>query len=347
MSALPPNAFRGADKRGSPRRGHVESYFLRANDPARPRALWIKATVLFPLDGPPLCESWFIFFDGERNRSFAHRTTAPYRAAFARVEGSATEVQAPGTHLTLAAQGRARGAMDGADGHARWDLAWTRADGALGAPLSILPSRLLLEGPFPRSKLLSPFPVLSFGGALEVFGERVQVDSWTGMEGHNWGREHAYEYAWGQCHFLGETGRPGAWAEGFTARVKVGPMKTPRLSALVVQRGEESFRFDRLFEPSKQRAVLGDRSWTIAIEGDVGRAELSMDASVMPMVCLGYRNPSGVLSYCLNSKLARTRLVVEPARGASFSLESPHGGALEFLRREPPAGRIPGIARIV
>jgi hypothetical protein len=39
--------------------------------------------------------------------------------------------------------------------------------------------------------------------------------------------------------------------------------------------------------------------------------------------------------------------VVEPARGASFTRHSPHGGALEFLRREPPAGRIPGIARIV
>ena len=30
--------------------GHVESYFLRANDQTRPRALWLKATILSAID---------------------------------------------------------------------------------------------------------------------------------------------------------------------------------------------------------------------------------------------------------------------------------------------------------
>ena len=65
---LPPNAPRFVP--GGLR--HVESYFLRANDPARPRALWVKATVLQPLSGPAVAEAWFIFFDGEQQRTWAH-----------------------------------------------------------------------------------------------------------------------------------------------------------------------------------------------------------------------------------------------------------------------------------
>jgi hypothetical protein len=66
-----------------------------------------------------------------------------------------------------------------------------------------------------------------------------------------------------------------------------------------------------------------------------GEAELSMDASVRPMVCLGYRNPNGEPSYCFNSKLAKVTLTVRPMDDASFTCASEHGGALEFLRREP------------
>ena len=54
------------------------------------------------------------------------------------------------------------------------------------------------------------------------------------------------------------------------------------------------------------------------------------------MVCLGYFNPDGRLSYCLNSKLAHVRLEVEPRHGDAFVLTSEHGGALEFLVPENP-----------
>ncbi len=325
------NAFRGAAARG----GHVESYFLRANHPDRPLALWAKATVLFPRRGPRVRESWFIVFDGERDRTFAHKVTAPFTPAFATAGG----LDAPGVRWTLGARGACRGTMDGEDGHAAWDLAWARDDGPIGEPLSIYPSRLLLEGPFPKSKLLTPQPALTFSGHVEAFGERLSVDGWRGMQGHNWGREHAFEYAWGQCFFPGS---PATWVEGFSGRIKLGPVLSPRLSALVVQRGDRALRFDRIFDPWRQRAEVGERTWSVSLSGADGRATLEMDAGGRPMVCLGYANPDGALAYCTNSKLARTRLVVEPARGAPFTLESPHGGALEILRRERPAdlGRV-------
>ncbi len=35
------------------------------------------------------------------------------------------------------------------------------------------------------------------------------------MQGHNWGREHAFEYAWGQCLFPATELAPESMLEGF------------------------------------------------------------------------------------------------------------------------------------
>ena len=76
---VPPNAPR---YRGAP--GHVESYFWRANDPERPRAIWLKATILAPLSGPAVAERWMIYFDGDTNTHVAKKDTIPFeRARFA------------------------------------------------------------------------------------------------------------------------------------------------------------------------------------------------------------------------------------------------------------------------
>ena len=44
----------------------------------------------------------------------------------------------------------------------------------------------------------------------QQFGERWDLTAWDGMQGHNWGREHAFEYAWGQCFFPAGDGAPEA-----------------------------------------------------------------------------------------------------------------------------------------
>lgn len=316
------------------RRGHVESYFWRANDPARPRALWVKATILAPQLGQPVAEAWLIWFDGERSQTLAHRVTVPLaEAAFPQSETPA--IHAAGLAFDARGDGSIRGHMDAPWGRAALDLRWSRDDSPIAAPLSIFPSRLLREGPFPRSKTLTPFPSLRFGGTAEIAGEQVSLQGWSGMQGHNWGREHAFEYAWGQCLFPAHGREPEAMLEGFTGRVKLGGRTTPRMSALVVRRGEYEYRFDRILDFWNQHAELDRERWSLRLTGPGGEARLRMDAAGKPMACLGYRNPDGQLSYCFNSKLAKVELQVQPRRGGAFELHSGHGGALEFLRREP------------
>ncbi len=316
--------------------GHVESYFLRANDPDRPRALWIKGTILAPHAGEPLAETWFIWFDGEKKRTFARKETVPLREAVVlRSEGDAVELSIARTRVVLGASGSASGQMEDPAGDASWSLDFRADPSPVGGPLVMLPWRFLREGPFPRSKLLTPFPALQFTGRLSVLGETIAIDRWPGMQGHNWGREHAFEYAWGQCLFPATGAGPEAMVEGFSARVKLRSTVSPRMSALVVRRGAETYRFDRIFDFWRQRATIDRWRWTATLTGSDGSASLTMDAGDMPIACLGYRNPDGHLSYCFNTKLAAVWLQVEPRSGARFQLESAHGGALELLRHEP------------
>ncbi len=319
------------------RPGHVESWFLRANHPSRPLAVWIKLTILAPLPGPagappPVLETWLVYFDGENGTTFAHKDTHPLdRTSLASPDASADVVLSAGRFVLDLKAGTVRGAA----GAGSFDLQFSPVAGSVARPLCLLPYDWMLRSPFPKSKLLTPLPALMFSGALTIGGATVAVDGWSGMEGHNWGKEHAFEYVWGQCVFPESVDPGGAGpavvVEAFSARVRVGGMLTPRLSALVVRRGDEEHRFDSLVDVWRQEATVNDVRWTLRMRGPAGEVRLRVDGTGRPMVCLGYRNPDGRLAYCRNSKLADTLVEVRPARSTPFHASSAHGGALELL----------------
>ncbi|TNF29315.1 MAG: hypothetical protein EP329_16080 [Deltaproteobacteria bacterium] len=342
----PPNAPRYTSERG----GHVESWFLRANHPTEPRALWLKATLLAPLPGrggdggPPTADAWAIAFDGARGRTYATRATFPLELARFAADDLGTTAELGPCAFRFGSEGMAQGALDDPqDGHVAWDLRWRPTGGALAPPLLLFPFEGMLERGFPRSKLVSPAPAVAFDGALEVFGERWDLTGWYGMQGHNWGREHAPEYAWGQSLFTDADGAPHCLVEAFSARIRLGGRLSPRFSAMVVRRGAQTYRFDRTLDFWRQRAHIDDLRWTLRLGSRDGEARLEMEAAADAMVCLGYRNPDGRLAYCYNSKLARVELKVNPVNEDAFTCTSAHGGALELLTPE----RDPRFPRVV
>ncbi len=313
---------------------HVESWFVRANDPARPRAIWLKATVLTRSDGTAVSQAWFSAFDGDRTAAFRH--DVPLRDSS--FEHSATDLAIRVGPLSLGLgtfDGASAGALQSDAGRVTWELSLTRSPGPLGAPMCLLPSRRLVDARFPRNKLLTPFPAGTFDGEVEWDGERWDLGGWVGMQGHNWGASHSPEYAWGQCVFLDAAGTPYAVAEGASGRVELGRRLSPLLSMLVVRRGDRELRFDRIVDLWRQRPTLDFPRWSLGLRGRDGEATLEMVGSPGAMVCLGYENPARALSHCLNSKTAGVRLRLAPKQGEPFELLSGHGGALEFLRADP------------
>ncbi len=315
--------------------GHVESYFLRGNAPDRRLAFWLKATVFAPRTDCAVAELWCIVFDADRERYWSEKRTVPFRHA--RFEGDPMAIRIADGEFLLADEGYARGEIEGSGGSCRWDISFHPTEGPLSERLCLLPSEKMVDGSFPRSTPLTPFPSLAVDGTIEVWGDTIELDGWTGMQGHNWGDEHAWEYAWGHCLFLDDQHQPFCWAEGFSARTRIAGRPSPLISALVVRRNDEEYRFDRLIDLWRQDADidLGAYAWRLRLRGPDGEAALSMEADPDEMVCLGYHNPDGRLSHCLNSKLARVELRVNPINEAAFECTSEHGGALEFLRNSP------------
>src|SRR5512143_3518539 len=159
--------------------GHYESFFLRANHPARPLAIWIRYTIYSP-DGRPadaLGELWAIAFDGESGCHVAVRREVPL--AECRFDRSGLAVEVAGARLD---PGQLTGAV-AANGHAlTWDL---RFHGE-AAPLFLLPLKLYAAR-LPRAKSLVALPLAVFDGTLTVDGRAVEVASWVGSQNHNWG----------------------------------------------------------------------------------------------------------------------------------------------------------------
>ena len=333
------NALRHQPESGA---GHVESYFLRANHPDEPRAVWLKATVLAPKGtsqgtaGEATSRVWAILFDGTTDTVWAGQQTVPLAEAHFEAGGDGrVDIEAAGCSFTLGPNGTAAGSLTTDAGSGAWDLRWEAAPAPFGAPLTLLPHRVMLDAPFPKSKTLTPFPVLRFSGELRLGKQTVEVRDWVGMQGHNWGREHAWQYAWGQCVFPDAQGEPHCVVEGFTARIKLAGWVTPPLSMLLVRRGGRTYRFNRLIDLPRHTAEVGDVSWSVRLRGPDGEAQLVMEARPEWTVCLGYANPDGRQSYCFNSKLAQTTLRVNPFNEDAFECTSPHGGALELLTSTP------------
>ncbi len=318
-------------------RPHVESWFLRFVDPAAPRALWLKITTLEGRrdGGPDVAEAWAAFFDGDE--TFAVKQTVPRAAAS--LHGPPLALDAAGATLAIDGDaGTARGALSSPRGTISWELKLQRCPGPLGAPLCLYPSPRLIDGPFPKNQTLTPRPALRASGWVQLGDRRLELAGWVGSEGHNWGPAHHQRYAWGQTLFLDAAGEPFAFAEGGSGSIRIGGLTTPLLSLLVVRRGAREYRFDRLADLWNHSPRIEFPRWSLAMTGAGGRAELTMEARTSRIVGLGYENPDGSVARCLNSKLARVTLRLDPPDDDPFVLTSAHGGALEFLVRgdEPP-----------
>jgi len=322
---------------------HVESWFMRANHPTEPKALWLKATIFSESaerGGGAVAEAWCSLFDATdgKDRALGFKETIPYAEAM--FSGGDPLKLGVGT-CTFDLDPYCGGSA-GKLGDFEYDLRWERLPGPLGDAQCMLPTRKMVDFAVPKNKLLTPAPALMFNGWVKWGGETWKVDRWIGMQGHNWGPAHSPEYAWGQCNFTDSNGDVFCTVEGASGRIVVGGRTSPILSLMTIRRGDREYRFNKLVDLWNQEAHIAFPQWSLKMKGRDGEALLTMKANPARMVCLGYMNPGGNLSYCLNSKLAEVTLRVNPVNEDAFTCYSKHGGALEFLQGHP-APELPDV----
>lgn len=316
--------------------GHVESWFLKANEPGGRRALWLKATVFArPASAdrrqapvPPIAEAWAIAFDRERGH-VATKTAVPLDAArFAR---GTLDVAVDGCELSL---GRARGALATGTRRVDWDLA---VGPERAAPIMHLPSASLYEGAFPPSKLVTPLADARVSGGVHVDRgdgserETWDVSSWPAMMGHNWGTSHARLYAWVHCNAWDDA--EDLTLEAVSARVRMGPVLSPMATAVFVRWKGRRWDLNARELLGGNRGSISMRRWEVTAAGKGLDVRAELDAETDDFVGLHYPNPSGGMTYCLNTKLARTRVELRLPGAAPFVATS-RAGALEIGTRD-------------
>jgi hypothetical protein len=272
-----------------------------------------------------MAEAWAIAFDhrGSEPRAVAVKQSVPLgRATFGRRE-LAIDWADPAGGTFHAEPGATRGDVRTGDRRIGWDL---RFEGD-ARPIVLFPFEWMYRGPLPSSKTVTPYPDLRFTGQLRVGDDRWELDGWRGMQGHNWGRGHAELYAWVHCNQWSE--ELDCVLETGSARVRVGPVLSPVLSAIVLRLEGTDYPFHGPAELVGTRADIGLRRFTFSARSRRARLEGLFEAPVAEFVGLYYPNPAGLTSYCLNSKLASGRIRFEREGAAPLELRT-EAAALEI-----------------
>jgi hypothetical protein len=305
----------------APGRGHYESFYLRAVDPARPRAIWIRHTVHQRPGEPATAAVWCtVFGDGE-----------PWAVKQSGLAPSLPDGSWIGVGDSVMGAGHARGGAEAAGHRAAWEL--EIAGGA--PPLRHLPREWLYRAALPRTKLESPQPDAVFAGWVELDGERLEIAGWPGMTGHNWGAEHAATWVW--LHGTAFDEAPGAWLDLALGRVRVGGVLTPWVANGALTIDGERHRLGGLHRRARVRAATGEL--VARVPGRGASAQVTAIAPRESTVGFRYADPGGDAQHdVLHCSVAELRLRVERPGRQALELVTPHGAAYELGLPEGTAG---------
>jgi hypothetical protein len=204
--------------------------------------------------------------------------------------------------------------------------------GSEDSPIFFFSHPRMYTAPFPKKKIITPAPRLRFTGHLDILGTRIDVRDWIGLRGHNWGSEHAFSYAYGNCNLFRED--PEALIDLFTAKVRVGPLITPWVSLGILRQTVSSTAFAHCDGPSP-RAVVAFPHWAVTLRRPNLSLETHWQADPAQTVCLRYLHPNGRLAYCYNTKFATLTARLDGLELTSDQAE------LEFLTNEPLPDIVP------
>lgn len=297
-----------------PGRGLYESFYYRGTSPDGSRAFWLKHNMLrYRGSDDVWLEAAMVLFDRRGNRTHTvHASRALDRGQFERLMAVARDwehVQVEfedGTFVEISPR-HLRGRISGEGGQAAWDLKLHPS----GLRLLHFPHEALYSLPWPKKKLVTRDCHLGFSGNVAA-GAMAFDGAFLGMNGHNWGSEHAHTYAYANCTQF--HGRGDAYFDGFSVRLAVAGdlAATPCLSMASLHAKGRWHHFNSLLRAPVQKVLgLSDYAWQVDLVNRTHRLEVRADGAspaARPWVALHYEHPSRKRSVVRNTKFASLRL---------------------------------------
>jgi hypothetical protein len=307
--------------------GHYESFYLKLNQPGGGRAAWIRHTVHKRPGEQPTCALWFTLFD----------SSAPGPRATKRQFGVDELGSGPDTYIRVAdaalTDGRATGRVETPALEARWELSFSDDH----EPFHHLPREFLYRAPLPKTKFLSPYPDAAFNGHLEVGGERIEVEGWRGMIGHNWGAEHAERWVWIQGSGF-EQGSAEDYFDMAVGRIKVAGRTTPWVGNAMLMLGGQAHRLGGFGHVPSTEVSEHPTAALFELRGKGVKLTGSVHAPAKDFVAWIYADPVGPEHNTLNCSISDLDLDVELDGGTSRRLSVRGAAAYEFGTRQTDHG---------
>jgi hypothetical protein len=299
------------------RSGHYESFYVAANHPTEPIAVWIRCTVRKPPGGRLTGSVWFTLFEPDAPTA-AKVTTEDVRlhGADLLVVGDYGAMRRDGTDGQIDAHGSA----------VAWKLRFDTCDDELRH----LPYRWMYRAGVPRTKATSPCPSMLVTGTVTVAGRTFHLDGWPGMLGHNWGSEHAYRWCWLRGALFAEGG--DAWIDVVLARIRVGRGVLPWVANGAVVVDGVRHRIGGLARRVSMRELR--EGCELVLPGRDVSLAVKVTAPLAATVGWEYRDPAGGRRQVRNCSIAAVSVEARhrhpSSGGGARTLTTEHGGVYEL-----------------
>jgi hypothetical protein len=303
-----------------PQAPYYESRFIRANDPERARALWIRSTVLLPTAGAPVADSWVMLFDPDGSGNRALKQPHPVDQSDYRYDPWSARIGA-----TSIDDQSALGSVSTADRSARWDL---RIAPGAEPPVKLLTGRGY-KAKFPTAKTMVRHPLARFDGSVDLDDVSLDVAGWTGSVNHNWGRRHTPAYAFGQV--CGFDGAPGSSLEVVTAHAAIGPVSLPAATLLVLRHDGRELAVRSVLATRHTRGRYRPWRWSFGARVDGVTVDGEVTSQPGDVIGLTYTDTDAESKYCYNSALATCRIHLSGSGIAATELTATRRAMFEIL----------------
>ncbi len=194
----------------------------------------------------------------------------------------------------------------------------------------------MYETKLPKAKSLVGLPCAEFTGSITTDGTAHIIDSWIGSQNHNWGSRHTDDYAWGQV--AGFDNAPVSFLELATARIKIGPIWTPRMTLIVLRHEGREYALNTTRCSLRANGRFGRFFWNFSSGNELAYIEGEIVSTPLNFVGLTYHNPPGGDKFCLNCKIASCRVLLTIPGENPVLLVTGNRAAFEILTDDPAHG---------
>ena len=299
------------------KKGLYESFYYRGNLSDGNKAFWLKHNLLmYAGDTNVRIECTVIVFNNELNTSKTYKhmemiNTVEYSERIIKEGESWLDLNYQfknGSHMLIKQESlKGELILPGENSNVSWDL-------------SLMPSQKsyyhfsndwFYHGFFPKKKILTKDIHLGFDGNIST--PEIEIEGkLIGMNGHNWGKEHAYKYSYGNCNQFKEN--QDAYFDGFSAKISLvkGIIKSPYLSGSSLKVDDKWYHFNNVLTSYKHKVTeLLERKWRVTFLNKDHLLEVLIDGDHAPWAHLNYGHPSGKTSVVNNTKFATGMLVLK------------------------------------